>query len=80
MLIYKWSNGFESIVTFESHLGDQMLLSANPADNWARSNPRINVRRLRRGEHPLSGTFQLSFGGQKSRHLDQIAPVQLVAF
>ena len=37
MLIYKWANGFEWIVTFESHLGDQMLLSAHPADNWVKS-------------------------------------------
>ena len=60
--IHKWSYGYEWLVTFASHIGEQTLLEARPANNWAGTNPTIEVIRVQKGLQPLSGTFRLSYG------------------
>jgi len=41
VIIHKWSYGYEWLVTFTSHIGEQPLLEAHPADNWAGTNPDV---------------------------------------
>jgi hypothetical protein len=67
--VSKWAYGYEWQVVFESHIGEQPLLHVEPAENWAGDNPTLTVRHTRRGLAPMSGTFQLSHGGEKTEPL-----------
>jgi len=64
--VHKWSFGYEWLVTFASHIGKQPLMKASPANNWAGTNPVIEVRRVREGLQPLSGTLRLGFEGERT--------------
>ena len=64
--IHTWSFGYEWLVTFISHVGKQPLLEASPANNWAGTNPVIEVNRVREGLQPLSGTIRLGFEGERT--------------
>ena len=64
--IHKWSFGYEWIVTFASHIGKQPLLKASPANNWAETNPIIEVPCIREGLQPMSETLRLGFEGEQT--------------
>ena len=64
--VHKWSFGYEWLVTFASHIGKQPLMKASPANNWAGTNPVIEVRRVREGLQPLSGTLRLGFEAERT--------------
>jgi len=66
------------LVTFTSHIGKQPLLEASPANNWAGTNPIIEVSRVREGLQPLSGTVRLGFEGERSLHIPFDADAPLV--
>ena len=68
--VSKWAHGYEWQIVFESHIGEQPLLQVEPAENWAGNNPTLTVHHTRRGLAPMSGTFQLSFGGEKTKPLE----------
>ena len=76
--IHKWSFGYEWLVTFTSHIGKRPLLEASPANNWAGTNPIIEVSRIREGLQPLSGAFRLGFEGERSLHIPFDADALLV--
>lgn len=76
--IFAWAFGFEWSVTFLSHVGEQPLLIASPADNWAGTNPVIETSRVQEGLGPISGTFRLGFGGERARPLPHDADASLV--
>ena len=78
VLIYRWSYGYEWFVTFNSHIGEQSLIEAQPADNWAGTNPVIEVSRVRKGVKPLSGTMRLGFEGERTRPIPFDADATLV--
>lgn len=66
----KWAYGYEWWVTFEGgHVGEQPLLECRPGEQWAGNNPSLQVRRVRRGQPPMSGTWQLGFEGEKTELL-----------
>ena len=67
--VSKRAYGHEWKIVFESHIGEQPLLHAEPAENWAGDNPTLTVHHTRRGLAPMSGTFQLSYGGEKTESL-----------
>ena len=68
--VSKWAYGYEWQIVFESHIGEQPLLQVEPAENWAGDNPTLTVHHTRRGLAPMSGTFHLSFGGEKTEPLE----------
>ena len=68
--VSKWAYGYEWQIVFESHIGEQPLLQVEPAENWAGDNPTLTVHHTRRGLAPMSGTFQLSFGGENTEPLE----------
>ena len=76
--ISAWAFGFEWTVTFLSHVGEQPLLIASPADNWAGTNPVIETSRVQEGQGPISGTFRLGFGGERAHPLPHDADASLV--
>ena len=76
--IFAWAFGFEWSVTFLSHVGEQPLLIASPADNWAGTNPVIETSRVQEGLGPISGTFRLGFGGERAHPLPHDADASLV--
>ena len=61
-----WAFGYEWTVTFASQTGDMPPLVAAPADFWVGTNPTLQVTTSRDGRAPLSGTFRLGFGGQRT--------------
>ncbi|KAL9190302.1 hypothetical protein ACHAXT_007513 [Thalassiosira profunda] len=76
--IHKWAFGHEWLVTFASHIGKQPLLEASTANNWAGTNPVIEVRRVREGLQPLSGTMRLGFEGERTLPIPYDADEALV--
>ncbi|KAL7554975.1 hypothetical protein ACHAWF_018557 [Thalassiosira exigua] len=76
--IHKWSFGHEWQVTFASHVGKQPLLEASPANNWAGTNPVIEISRVREGLQPLSGTMRLGFEGERTLPIPFDASASLV--
>ena len=66
IIIHKWSYGYEWLVTFNSNIGEQSLFEVHPADNWAGTNPVIEVTRVRKGLKPLSGMMRLGFEGERT--------------
>ncbi|KAL7542724.1 hypothetical protein ACHAXR_012005, partial [Thalassiosira sp. AJA248-18] len=76
--VHKWSFGYEWLVTFASHVGKQPLLEASPANNWAGTNPAIEVGRVREGLQPLSGFMRLGFEGERTLPIPFDADASLV--
>ena len=67
--VYKWAYGYEWQIEFESHVGEQPVLQVEPGENWAGENPTLDVHHTTRGLHPMSGTFRLSFDGERTEPL-----------
>ena len=59
-------------------MGDQPLLSASSSDDWTGSNPTLNVECLQEGLQPLSGSFQLAFGGEKTAPLPHNVDAKII--
>lgn len=69
VLLYRWANGYEWEVTFSTMVGSQTLLVAKEAENWSGVSASVKVERFVPGRAPLSGSFQLMFGGEKTKKL-----------
>eukprot|EP00984_Skeletonema_dohrnii_P023836 scaffold12938_cov128-Skeletonema_dohrnii-CCMP3373.AAC.1 len=78
VILHKWSYGYEWHITFNSHIGEQPLLEVHPADNWAGTNPVIEVARVRKGVKPLSGMMRLGFEGERTLPIPFDADAHLV--
>jgi len=64
--IQKWAYGYEWMVTFVSNTGPQPLMSVHPSQNFGGKNAMIIVKKVKEGQHPLSGSFTLSYKGDKT--------------
>jgi len=69
LYLYKDAYGYQWDITFSSLIGDQPALVASPADNWAGTNPTLDVTTITQGLAALSGTFRVGYDGERTAPL-----------